>query len=145
MLERNDFGSWLDGPPTNQRYPGEYLGRPQTGPGSIARFSRRILAFVLDWYLCWGILALCGWADRSVVLLVLVWIYQILCVGFMGHTLGHFLCGVQVQTLDGRPAGWLTALIRSSLIMLILPVLMMDGDQRGVHDRSRGTVLIRFR
>lgn len=145
VIEREDIGSWLDGPPTDQAYPGEHAGRPQKGPGSIGRFGRRLIAFVLDWYLCWGILALLGLADQSVLLLVVVWLYQILTVGFMGHTLGHLLLGMQVQTVGGQPAGWLTALIRSTLVMLVIPVFMMDADQRGVHDRVRHTVLVRVR
>ncbi len=145
VIERKDIGSWLDGPPSTQTYPGEHMGRPQKGPGSLARFGRRLVAFVLDWYICWGMLALLGWGSQSVALLIFVWLYQIACVGFMGHTLGHLLCGMQVQRLDGQPAGWLTALIRSSLIMLIILVFIMDGDQRGIHDRIRHTLLVRIR
>lgn len=145
MIERKDIGSWLDGPPTDQAYPGEHMGRPQTGPGSLARFGRRLIAFALDWYLCWGVLALLGFAEQQVALLIVVWLYQVLTVGFSGHTVGHFLLGIQVQTLGGQPAGWVSALVRASLVMLIIPVFLMDADQRGVHDRARHTLLVRFR
>ena len=149
MIDRNDVGGWLDGPPTTQNYPGEYMGRPQKGPGSLARFGRRILAFIVDWYLCWGILALIGWPQgnvaQSITLLIFVWLYQSVCVGFMGHTLGHLLLGMQVQRLDGTPAGWATGFVRSSLIMLVIPVFLMDADQRGAHDRIRNTALVRIR
>lgn len=148
MIERKDLGGWLEGPPSNQNYPGEHMGRPQTGPGSIARFGRRILAFIADWYLCWGMLALL-WPGtsvaQSIVLLFVVWIYQVGCIGFMGHTLGQLLFGMQVQRIDGKPAGWFTALIRSTLVMLVIPVFLMDGDQRGIHDRVRHTLLVRIR
>lgn len=146
MFERKDIGGWLEGPPSNQLYPGEHMGRPPQGPGSIARFGRRIVAFVIDWYLCWAILALFGHATSSVfdnvLLIVMTWCYQVLTVGVMGHTIGHMVCGMQVQTLNGQPAGWLTALLRSTLVMLVVPIFMMDADQRGVHDRIRHTVLV---
>lgn len=149
VIDRNDVGGWLEGPPSDQTYPGEQMSRPQKGPGSIARFGRRILAFILDWYLCWGLLLLVGIHQDSVfgsvVLLITVLLYQILCVGFMGHTLGHMLLGMQVQRTNGQPAGWLTALIRSFMVMLVLPVFIMDADQRGIHDRIRNTVLVRIR
>lgn len=145
VIERKDIGSWLDGPPTDQAYPGENMGRPQSGPGSLARFGRRIIAFAIDWYLCWGVLALLGHSDQQILLLILVWLYQVLTIGFSGHTVGHFVVGIQVQRLDGEPAGWLTALIRSTLVMLVIPVFLMDADQRGVHDRIRHTLLVKFR
>jgi RDD family domain protein len=52
---------------------------------------------------------------------------------------------VQVQTLNGRPAGWLKGLIRGTLTMLILPAVIMDSDARGIHDRICKTVLVRIR
>src|SRR6478752_714512 len=39
-------------------YPGERLGLPQHGPGSIARFGRRSAALFVDWLLCYGLAAL---------------------------------------------------------------------------------------
>ena len=45
----------------------------------------------------------------------------------------------------GRPVGYATAFLRSFLVMLLLPVLMMDKDTRGVHDRIRHTALVRIR
>ena len=72
-------------------------------------------------------------------------LYLIVLVGFMGHTLGHFLVGVQVQTLDGRPAGWKRALIRAVLTMLVLPTVILDANSRGLHDRAAGTILVRIR
>lgn len=79
------------------------------------------------------------------VQLLIFWLYLVAAVGFMGHTVGHFALGMQVQRVDGKPAGWLTALIRQSMIMLILPVVIMDADQRGLHDRARHTILVMIR
>ena len=55
MIERDDLGSWINGAPSNQKYPGEIMGRPETGPGAIARPMRRLLGFIIDWYLCLGL------------------------------------------------------------------------------------------
>lgn len=145
VIKREDLGSWLNGVNGNQDYPGQAMGRPQSGPGSVARFGRRLLALIVDWYLCWGVLALLGFGNQSVLLLVVFWAYMVVAVGFAGHTVGHFALGMQVQTLAGKPAGWVSALIRASLIMLIIPVLIMDENQRGLHDKIRGTILVRFR
>ncbi|QNV37081.1 RDD family protein [Rothia terrae] len=128
-----------------QPYPGQSLGRPSDGPGSIASIIRRVIAFFIDWYLCWGLLALAGFADQSWLLLIVVYLYMSLLIGFGGHTVGQLVVGAQVQTLDGRPVGYATAFLRSFLVMLLLPVLMMDKDTRGVHDRIRHTALVRIR
>ncbi len=50
-MERKDFGSWLEGPPqlSNQEWPGKRLGRPESGPGSVARIGRRVGALFIDW------------------------------------------------------------------------------------------------
>lgn len=147
------MGSWLDGAPTDQLYPGQDMGRPQKGRGSVARPLRRLVAFTLDWFLVEGffyILTQTLWLGApsalvDTVQLVFFWLYMTAAVGFMGHTVGHFALGMQVQTLDGRPVGWLTALIRQTMVMLVLPVVIMDADQRGLHDRARHSILVMFR
>ena len=52
---------------------------------------------------------------------------------------------MQVQTLEGTPAGFGRAAIRSGLLILVIPVLITDEHGRGYHDRAAGTVLVRFR
>lgn len=126
-------------------YPGQELGRPESGIGSIAPVGRRVLAFILDWYLCFGVLALAGLADQQLLVLAAFFLYQTLTVGFSGHTLGHLLLGMQVQTLTGKPVGYATAALRALLVMLFIPVVIMDSNQRGLHDQVRGSVLVRIR
>ncbi|MDN5640285.1 RDD family protein [Rothia kristinae] len=129
-------------------WPGQRLGRPAAGPGSVARFPRRLIALVLDWYLCFGICWLIvgtvqGWA--GIWPLVAFLVYQSLLVGMWGHTLGHLLCGMQVQTLRGTPAGFGRAALRALLVTLVIPAVVMDEDQRGLQDRLNDTVLVRIR
>ena len=54
---------WPSGPePTDseqtQGYPGETLGLPEHGSGSLARMGRRLAALLVDWLLAYGIAAL---------------------------------------------------------------------------------------
>ena len=103
MIERDDLGSWLNGAPSDQKYPGEIMGRPETGPGAIARPMRRLLGFIIDWYLCLGLAFLLVGGQNvqihGLTTLGIFLLYLIVLVGFMGHTLGHFLVGVQVQKI----------------------------------------------
>ena len=68
-----------------------------------------------------------------------------LMVGFFGRSPGHWIMGLQVQTMNGRPAGFGRAAVRSLLICLVVPPLVVDEDHRGLHDRAVGTVLVRVR
>lgn len=146
MINRDDIGSWLDGPPPTQQYPGQRLGRPEQGPGSIARFGVRLLAILIDWLIAMAIAALLVEYDlQNLVTIALWYATTAISVGLTGHTLGHFLCGMQVQTTDGYAPGLWRGIVRSALIVPVLPALIMDSDQRGLQDRLVGTVLVKIR
>ncbi len=135
----------MDGPPPsgNQDWPGQRLGRPESGPGSIARFGPRIGALLIDWAIC-SLVSAAFFDYDAVVTLAVFLAEQVLFIGFFGYSIGHRVLRMQVQTLDGRPAGYLTALIRSVLVCLVIPVFVTDIDQRGLHDRVRNTALFRI-
>ncbi len=37
--------------PNEEGYPGQHLGLPERGPGSVSSMPRRLLALVIDWLL----------------------------------------------------------------------------------------------
>jgi uncharacterized RDD family membrane protein YckC len=135
----------MEGPPSSggQQWPGQRLGRPESGPGSIARFVPRTGALLIDWAFCSLVSAAFFGYDGFATLAIFL-AEQVLLVGFFGYSIGHRVLRMQVQTLDGRPAGYLTALIRSVLVCLVVPPLVVDADQRGLHDRARNTGLFRI-
>ena len=147
MVERRDIGSWIEGPASVTRsqddeWPGKRLGRPQRGSGAVARVGRRLVAIVVDWGLAmlvssafldgnpWGTLAVFG-------------AVQVVLVGTVGFSPGHGLLGMRVEQLHGGWVGPVRALVRSALLCLAVPALIWDRDQRGMHDRAAGTVLVR--
>ncbi|WP_144792744.1 RDD family protein [Kocuria palustris] len=146
MIDRQDIGSWMDGPPPGQDHPGQRLGRPAEGPGSIARLGRRVIGLCIDWgiamALAWALLPY-EWVNLGIIG---AWFAMtFLAVGATGHTIGHFALGMQVQTLDGRPIGMARGFVRTFLTLLVIPALLLDQDQRGFSDRLIGTVLVRIR
>ncbi|MDO4919813.1 RDD family protein [Kocuria sp.] len=148
MISRQDMGSWLDGAPQERdRYPGRRLGRPPQGPGSVARFPARVVALLVDWALSVLVASvfLSAWNGSGLMNLAVFFALSALMVGFFGRTPGHWLLGLQVQTMDGRPAGFGRAAVRSLLVCLVVPPLVVDEDQRGLHDRAVDTVLVRVR
>ena len=68
---------------------------------------------------------------------------QLLLVGTLGYSIGHRLLGIQVRKLDGSAPGLLPAVVRTVLLCLVIPAAIFDADQRGLHDRAMGTILVR--
>lgn len=134
---------------------GGRLGLPAEGPGALAGWPRRIGALVVDWIAsnlaAYAILR-DGVAWQQPVTAIdfvplLVFAVEVwLLTALLGTSVGHRLFGIGVQRLDGRlPVGFVRGLVRTVLILLLLPVLFIDRDGRGAHDRLAGTVLIRTR
>ncbi len=68
----------------------------------------------------------------------------LLLVGTMGMTFGMRLLNIRVVSLaTGGPASPKAVLIRTVLLILAVPALIFDKDQRGLHDRFAGTVVVR--
>ena len=144
-MDRKDFGSWLEGPPqlNSEAWPGRRLGRPESGQGSVARLGRRIGALSIDWVLAMALSFVFFGGDPGANLAFFAGM-QILFVGVTGHSIGHRTLGMQVQRLDGTAARPLDGLLRTVLLCLVVPPLLGDADQRGLHDRATKTILVRI-
>ncbi|GGZ50217.1 RDD family protein [Streptomyces bluensis] len=155
MDKRQALGSWLSGPRAAAEdagvdfgYPGEQLGLPESGSGSIARPGRRLGALAVDWALCVLIAyslitdgygqATGNWA------LLIFFVLQVLTVGTVGFTPGKRLFGIRVVAQDTGTVNPLRALLRSLLLCLAIPPLIWDRDGRGLHDRLARTVELRI-
>lgn len=148
MISRQDLGSWFEaGPGRTQQYPGRRLGRPAAGPASVARFVPRAVGLCIDWLVCLLIANafLAPWNHTGVMNLAVLFVLNALMVGFFGRTPGHWIMGLQVQTMNGRPAGFGRAAVRAFLLCLVIPPVVYDPDHRGLHDRAANTVLVRVR
>ncbi|MBA9006705.1 MULTISPECIES: RDD family protein [Thermomonospora] len=129
-------------------YPGERLGLPEQGSRAVAGYGRRLVALFVDWGLCMVIsafavrvLELPG-QYRSLLTLGLFALQAVVLTATIGMTLGKRLCGIRVVRLDGRPVGPVWALVRTALILAVVPALLWDRDHRGLHDRAANTVVI---
>jgi uncharacterized RDD family membrane protein YckC len=153
-LTREDLGSWLSGPGavigTDQDYRGQRLGLPESGPGSVAGFGRRLLALVIDWLACLLLVRLFlphidyGTPDSSLATLGFFFAELTLFTWLVGASFGQRLLGLAVVRLDGGGGpGLVRALLRSLQICLVVPAVIWDRDSRGLHDRSVGTVVVR--
>lgn len=144
-MERKDIGSWLQGPPqlNPEAWPGQRLGRPEKGPGSVARIGRRVAALCIDWGLAM-LISLVFFNGSSLANLSIFAAMQMVFVGVTGHSIGHRILGMQVQGMDGRGVRPLQGIVRTVLLCLIIPPLVTDPDQRGLHDRAINAILVRI-
>jgi uncharacterized RDD family membrane protein YckC len=152
------IASWLSGPGSiesgrESRYPGEALGLPERGPGSLARLGRRLAALAVDWLLAYGLAALgmtFGLVTPALLptAVMVVWfVLGVVAVRLFGFTPGQFALGLIVVPMaapDGRPrVGLGRAAVRGMMIALVIPALFVDVDGRGLHDRLTGTAVVR--
>jgi uncharacterized RDD family membrane protein YckC len=149
---RNPAPGRASGPASGQpagdpadRYPGQDLGLPEEGPRSVAGVGRRLGALVIDWLAC-DLISLAVFHTHTASQLgtlaffgAEVW----LLTALTGFTLGKRLLGIRVARIDGKPVGLVMSLLRTILLLLVVPALVLDRDLRGLHDRAARTVVIR--
>ncbi|MDY6055540.1 RDD family protein [Micrococcus sp.] len=146
LITRRDLAGWVDGPGGGRaggRWPGDLLGLPQHGPSSLATAARRILALCLDWALALGISAAAFGSDPIATLLVFAAMH-VIGISLVATTVGKAVCRTQVVQLGGRQAPPWRVLVRTALLCLVLPAVVVDPDGRGMHDRIAGTVELRM-
>ncbi len=130
-------------------YPGEALGLPESGPGSLAGMGRRLSALLIDWLLSYGLGGLVlGFGVISKEMLatavLVIWlVLGVVAVRLFGFTPGQLALGLQVVTVDGRRLGIGRAVARGLLISVVIPPLFTDWDGRGLQDRVTGTAVVR--
>ncbi|WP_327262149.1 RDD family protein [Streptomyces sp. NBC_01232] len=155
MDNRQAIGSWLSGPRAAAEemgvdfgYPGQRLGLPQQGPGSVARFGRRLGAVAIDWIGCqliaYGLITGGNLAATGDWTLGLFLVLTILTVGTVGFTPGKRILGLRVISESGGRLGILRVVLRTLLLALVIPALIWDRDGRGLHDRLARAVQVRI-
>jgi uncharacterized RDD family membrane protein YckC len=140
--------------PGESFYPGQDLGLPEYGAGSVTGWSRRLGALLIDWFACTAIAVAFLYHPTAghysnVLVQPKLWtpvvfgIEDFLLTGLTGWTLGKRLLGIRVIRIDRRPVGLPRAFIRTLLLMLVVPAMMMDRDLRGLQDKAAGTIVVR--
>ena len=127
-------------PPLN--WPGKRLGLPESGARSIARPGRRFAAIVIDW----GIAILISVAFFNYDPIATLAVFAILQSVFLltaNGSAGHLALGMRVVPLEGGYLGLWRPVVRTLLLCLVIPAVIWDADQRGMHDRLVGTILVR--
>lgn len=152
---RQAIGSWLSGPRAAAEemgvdfgHPGQRLGLPQQGPGSVARFGRRLGAVAIDWIGCqliaYGLITGGNLTAAGNWTLWLFLALSVLTIGTVGFTPGKRILGLRVISENGGRLGVFRVLLRTLLLALVIPALIWDRDGRGLHDRLARAVQVRI-
>lgn len=126
----------------SSRWPGYRLGLPESGPRSIARPGRRIAALAIDFALA-AMLSAVFFEYNGVASTVIFAATQVLFITLLAGGIGHLVVGLRVVPISGGWIGWWRPLVRTLLLCAVIPPLIWDTDQRGLHDKLAGTVLVR--
>ena len=123
---------------------------------SVAPMGRRFAALVVDWVLCELIVSgitrhslFSGGADAhyfatlyGTLALFAAEVYLLTAIS--GLTIGKRLLGIRVIRTDGGRPGFVWALLRTVLLLFVIPPLLSDRDLRGLHDRASDTIVVRM-
>jgi RDD family len=145
VSERRWAGSWLSGNRAageENGYPGQRFGLPEEGPRSVAGVGRRIGALFIDWLLCMIIAVAVFGSQYWTIAVFAVEVYVL--TALTGFTVGKRILGLRVVRLDGKPVGLWWALLRTLLLLALVPPLVFDSDLRGLHDKAAETLVIRI-
>jgi uncharacterized RDD family membrane protein YckC len=133
-------------------YPGQRLGLPPAGRGSLATWGARLGALVIDWAACmaiavgfFGSAVLTGGGWRAWMILTVFFVESALLTWLAGGSFGQLLSRIAVVRLDSQPLNLPRALLRAFLVSLALPALVISTDRRGLQDLAAGTVVINRR
>jgi hypothetical protein len=125
-----------------QEWPGQRLGLPRTGPRSIGRLGRRVAGVSIDWALAY-VVAFAFLDGQGLAITVIFSVVQIVFLVTLGGTVGHLVLGMRLVPMAGGRIGIWRPVVRTLLLALVIPAVVWDQDQRGLHDRVAGTVLVR--
>jgi len=128
--------------PKKEGYPGEHLGLPERGPGSVSSMPRRLLALIIDWLLS---MVIALWLTHSQFWTIAVFAVEVFVLTALGgSTVGKRLVGIRTVKIGGGPVGFGWALVRTAILLTVVPPLLTDRDLRGLHDRASDTIVVRI-
>ena len=135
-----------------EAYPGQSLGLPPEGRGSLASWRSRVGALIIDWAACMiialgffgsGVLTGGGW--RAWMILATFFVESTVLSWLAGGSFGQLISRIAVVRHDVKPLGLPRAVLRAFLVSLALPPVIISTERRGLQDLAAGPVVINRR
>lgn len=140
--DRRAEGSW----------PGRRYGLPEEGPGATATTGSRFAALLVDLVvgtligaLITGFVGEPTFLQRTLIVDGSLVVPVLLLQALTGQSIGMRLIGIRVTLArdPGAVPGLLPAAVRTALLVLVVPAVLLDRDGRGLHDKAAGTIVVR--
>ena len=100
------------------------------------------MALAIDWTLS-ILVSVAFFSYDAVATLAIFAVAQIVFISSLNGSVGHLVVGLRVVPMAGGWVGVLRPIGRTLLLCIVIPAVIWDRDQRGMHDRLVGTVLVR--
>jgi len=117
-------------------------------PGPVAGFGRRLGAIAIDWLVAVGMALLLfrsaayGSAESQIATMSLFALEVIVLTWLTSASFGQRILGLLVLRTDGSRVGLWRVVLRTLLICLVIPAVVLDSEGRGLHDRAVDSVVI---
>ena len=114
-------------------------------------FGRRIVAFLIDWFASILVALLAfpqfGYGtNTSMLATLLVFSLEVIVLTWLtGASFGQRILGLRVVSIDGGRLPLWRVVVRTALILLVIPAVVYDDQGRGLHDRAAGSMVVRVR
>ena len=120
----------------------------------IPSLIRRLGALLIDWIIAsLSAVAIAGVSyppapldeDASQTFIIIgFFILEVgVLTGLLGRSIGKRLLGIKIENRDGLPIGVPRALLRTALLVIVLPAIVMTDDKRGMHDLAAGSRVVK--
>ena len=122
------------------------------GPSLMKVTIRRILALAIDWFSAILITQLIpssgdyGTRTNSLFTLLIFSFQIVILVTLTGSSFGHRFLGLKVLSKkNNQKPNLFQSILRTFLIVLAFPPLLVDKDGNGLHDRIAKTHIVRIK
>jgi len=122
---------------------------PPQLPGTPGGLGRRVAAIALDWLVATGIAVLFDGPGMltsnqvSFTPLLVFFVEVTTLTWLLSASFGQRILRLRVVRLDGSPLGLWRSALRTLLICLVIPAVVMDTHGRGLQDRAVGSMVVR--
>ena len=115
-----------------------------------AGLGRRVAALFIDWFgsvlvaqLLFGRSFPFGSNESMLATYIIFFVEVALFTSLIGGSFGQVVLGIRVVRVDGTRLWPLRVLLRTVLLCLVIPAVVMDSEGRGLHDKAVGSRTIR--
>lgn len=130
-------------------YPGQTIGLPESGRGSLASWRARIAAMIGDWAASMvvaigvfgtEVMTASGW--KSFMIMAVYFVEASILTALAGGSFGQLIARIGIIRLDGQHIGWWRSIARTAMKCLVIPAVVVGAERRALTDLLLGTVVI---